>query len=243
MPALYDIMTGMVRFINKGNMKFIGAIVSEILHWQEYGTKIVEINNHYIYPCVYALWHENQCGIHGIQNKEKVNVLVSNSIDGEIIAKAIERMGFKTARGSSERKGSVSATMQLITRLKNGEQAAIMMDGPRGPLHKIKGGVIKLAKETGAPIIPLQWYSEDLTFITLPSWDKMKYPFTYCEMINLYGDPIYVKPEDDDDEIRKKIMDSLTDLENRSHEEFVKAKQQKLWKKQREQEKLKKKSK
>ena len=233
----------MVRLISKDNMKYVGAIVSEILHWQERGTKIVEIGNKYIYPCIYALWHENQCGIYGIQNKGKVNVLVSNSIDGEIIAKAIERMGFSTVRGSSGRRGSVTATMQLITKLKNGECAAIMMDGPRGPLHKIKGGVIKLAKETGAPIVPMHWYSEDLTFITLPSWDKMKYPLTYCEMINLYGEPIYVKPEDDDDEIREKITASLKELEGRSHEEFVNAKKQKLWKKQREQEKLRKKQK
>lgn len=223
----------MVRLINTKNMDKVANLVKGILKFQEFFTHIVEINNPDKTPCIYAMWHENQFGIYGIKNKGNVNVLISNSADGEIITKAVEGFGFKVVRGSSARRGCVSSTMQLITKLKNGECAAIMVDGPHGPLHKVKGGAIKLAKETGAPIVPMHWYSAEKTFITLPSWDKMKTPLGNCHIINLYGEPIYVNKNDDDNDIAEQIKLSIEDLERRAPEEFVKAKKLKLWKKRR----------
>ena len=147
----------MVRLINSNNIDKIANILYRTLRFQEIFTHIVEINNPKISPCIYAMWHENQFSIHGIEDKANLNVLISNSADGEIITKTVEKWGFKVVRGSSARKGCVSSTMHLISKLKEGECAAIMVDGPRGPLHKVKGGAIKLAKETGAPIIPMHW--------------------------------------------------------------------------------------
>lgn len=221
----------MVRLINKKNIDKISDIVYAILRIQEFFTHIIEINNPQIKPCIYAMWHENQFCIHGIKDKAHLNVLISNSTDGEIIARTVEKWGFKVVRGSSARKGCVTSTMQLITRLNEGECAALMVDGPHGPLHKVKKGAFTLAKETGAPIVPVHWYSAEKTFITLPSWDKMKTPFGNCNIINLYGEPIYVKPEDDEKEIAERLKSALVDLERRAPEEFKKAKKLKLWKK------------
>ena len=223
----------MVRLFNNQNIDKVANLVHCILNIQRIFTHIKEIGTPSIKPCIYAMWHENQFCIYGIENWQNLNVLISNSADGEIIARTVERWGFKVVRGSSARKGCVSSTMQLISRLKEGQCAALMIDGPRGPLHKVKGGAIKLAKETGAPIIPVHWYSAEKTFITLPSWDKMKTPFGNCHIINLYGNPIYVKPEDDEAEIAERIKASLEDLEKRAPEEFIKAKKLKLWKKKR----------
>ncbi len=221
----------MVKLINKHNIDKLANIVYRTLRLQEFFTHIIEINNPLIKPCIYAMWHENQFCIHGIEDKAHLNVLISNSADGEIIARAVEKWGFKVVRGSSARKGCVSSTMQLIAKLTEGECVALMVDGPHGPLHRIKGGAIKLAKETGAPIIPVHWYSSEKTFISLPSWDKMKTPFGNCHIINLYGDPIYVKPQDDTAEIASKLKSSLDNLASRAPEEFKKAKKLKLWKK------------
>ncbi len=233
----------MVRLTNKNNIGRIANFIYNLMSLQDKITHIVEIDNPNLYPCIYALWHENQCCIHGLKDKGSLNVLVSNSIDGEIITRVIEKMGFKVVRGSSERKGAVTSTMQLISRLKEGERAAIMVDGPRGPLHKVKKGVVTIAKETGAPIVPMMWYSEQKIFISLPSWDKMRYPIAPCNLINIYGEPIYVKPEDDDNEVREKIANALLELEKIAPEEYKKAKEQGLWKKLKQQQKLERKQK
>ena len=222
----------MVRLINNKNISKLADTIFAFFHLQSYFTHIIEINPPKTKSNLYAFWHEHQFAIYGIPNKSELNVLISNSKDGEVITRAVEKMGFKVVRGSSARKGCVTSTMQLITRIKNGESAAIMVDGPRGPYHRVKNGIITIAKETGAPIIPSYWYSGERTFIKLPSWDKMSTPIFNCHIINLYGEPISVDKDADTKEIAKKLEEALYDLERRAPEEFAKAKKQKLWKKQ-----------
>ncbi len=224
----------MVRLINDSNMSFITNFAYGLMHLQEYFTHIKGYNEPKMKSCIYAMWHENQFLVHGIEDKAHLSIQISTSLDGEIIARIVERMGFKVVRGSAERRGAVQSTMQMITRLNEGESVAMMVDGPRGPLHKVKSGVVKLAQKTGAPIIPVHWYSPQKTFITLPSWDKMRTPFGDCKILNLYGDPIYVKPDATDEEILKvkeEIKNQLFALEAKAPELYKEAKKNKLWKK------------
>lgn len=201
---------------------------------QKYFTHIVEINNKELKPCIYAMWHSDQFCIYGVEDKNHLSVLISKSADGEIVAYATESLGFKTVRGSSNKKGAIESTMHMIDLLKKGETVAITVDGPSGPLHKVKNGVIKIAQMSGAPIVPVCWYSTDPTFITLPSWDKMTSPIGDCQILNLYGEPIYVPAEltpEQFEEYREKVKTSLLDLQERIPEEFKRAKKEKLWKK------------
>lgn len=224
----------MVRLINDSNMSFITNFAYGLMHLQEYFTHIKGYNEPKMKSCIYAMWHENQFLVHGIEDKAHLSIQISTSLDGEIIARIVEHMGFKVVRGSAERRGAVQSTMQMITRLNEGESVAMMVDGPRGPLHKVKSGVVKLAQKTGAPIIPAHWYSPQKTFITLPSWDKMRTPFGDCKILNLYGDPIYVKPDATDEEILKvkeEIKNQLFALEAKAPELYKEAKKNKLWKK------------
>ena len=220
----------MVRFINQNNIEKICNIVYGILHIQESLTYIREVNNPKIEPCIYAMWHGNQFAVYGISNRKNINILISNSIDGEIVSKTAQKMGFQIVRGSSNRKGAVSSTLSLIDKLSKGQCVALMVDGPRGPLHDVKPGAIRLAKETGTPIIPVHWYSPNPTFIKFNSWDKMSTPAGPCWIINTYGEPIYVNQDDDENIISERIRNSLLELEKNAPEEYKKArKQAKLW--------------
>lgn len=223
----------MVRLINGKNIHHVANLAYGIMHLQEFFTHIKGYNEPAEKSCIYAMWHKNQFLVYGIEDKAHLSIQVSTSLDGEIIASVIEKMGFKVVRGSAERRGAVTSTMQMITRLNEGESVGIMVDGPRGPLHKVKNGVIKLAQKTGKPIIPVHWYSPQKTFITLPSWDKMKTPFGDCNILNIYGDPIYIKEDATDEEIAKvrdNIRDQLFELEAKAPELYKEAKKNKLWK-------------
>ncbi len=168
---------------------------------------------------IFALWHHDQLCLDGISNRDKLNILISKSIDGEIIARVVERMGFKTVRGSYNRagkdKGGKEATFELISRLNNGENIAVTVDGPSGPLHQVKNGVIKIAKLTGAPIIPVVWYSKSRFLSSLPTWDKLKIPLWFVKTVNIYGEPIYV-PEtatkEDENRIKEGLKKTLINL-------------------------------
>lgn len=215
-------------------LNFLSKLGYILFRIQEPFTIIKEVNNKELKPCIYAMWHAHQCCIHGIKDKGNLNVLISRSIDGEIIARIVEKWGFKTVRGSKGKKGSVEATMQLIDRLKNNECIAMMVDGPSGPAFIAKNGVVKIAKMSGAPIVPIYWYSPNKTLLKLPSWDGFRYPFGYTQLLNLYGEPIYVNADntdEQDEEVRIQLQKSLKDLEKRAPQIHKEAFKFRLWKK------------
>lgn len=220
----------MVRLINKNNIGQITDLAYSVMKVQELFTYIAQYNEPEVSPCIYAMWHANQFCLHGIKDRANLNILISNSLDGEIIAKICEKWGFQTCRGSSKRKGSVSGTLKMISKLKEGQNIAIMVDGPRGPLHKVKSGAIVLARESGVPIVPVHWYSPDFTFIKFPSWDKMTCPIGPCQLLNIYGDPIYADGKSDE-QVAKEVRSALLNLEKNELETYNKAKKLKLWKK------------
>ena len=124
--------------------------------------------------------------------------------------------------------------MQMISILKSGENCAMMVDGPKGPARVVKDGVIKIAKMAGVPIVPVYWYSKNFTFAKFPSWDEMRSPIFATNLINLYGEPIYV-PQDGDEaaeeEARQKLQQSLEQLEKDAPKAFDEVYQFGLWKK------------
>lgn len=218
----------MVRFINKSNIIVFEKIACLFVNTQKHLTYIRRFNPPQSDCNIYAMWHENQFAVYGLPNINNTNILISNSMDGQIISSAARVLGFKTVRGSSRRKGSVSSTLHLIEKLKVGEDAAIMVDGPRGPYHLVKPGIVLLSRETKRPIIPVHWYSEDITFINLPSWDKMTSPIGPCRILTLFGDPIYTNGKSDE-QVETEVKQSLIHLENIAPEKYKEAKKLKLW--------------
>jgi lysophospholipid acyltransferase (LPLAT)-like uncharacterized protein len=222
----------MVRLLNQDTTKYLALLVRGFFKIQEYFTHIVEVNHPDLDSCLYAMWHGNQCAIYGFKDKPTVSVLVSQSRDGDVVAKGIKPMGFKLVRGSKGRSGAIEASMQMIDALKNGERCAMMVDGPRGPAKVVKDGAIKIAKLSGKPIVPVCWFSTNFNWVKLPSWDGLRMPFLDVRLINLYGEPIYV-PEDADDEALEKarldLQNSLEELDKRIPEEYKKVYWHGLW--------------
>ena len=224
----------MVRLINKNNVFIVKELINGYMQWQKTRTHIYNVNNKGITPCIYVMWHHDQFCVYGVPDRENTNILISNSSDGDLVAYSCEGLGFKIIRGSSGRQGAVESTFKMIESLEKGECIAIMVDGPHGPLHKVKNGAIRLAKMSGAPIVPMGWYCKQWNFITLPSWDNMSMPIGHNNIVNLYGEPIYVPkdfPQERESEIRQKIKDSLDDIHKRLPDIYKDAKKNNVWKK------------
>ena len=222
----------MVRLLNDKNVGKLADCIYYAFKIQKYFTHIVNINEPN-FPCIYAMWHAHQCCLYGISEHKKTNVMISRSKDGDIIASAIQReFGFKVVRGSKGRAGAVEATKQMIEALQNGDYGAIMVDGPRGPLHKVKNGIIKIAKHANIPIVPVTWYSNNFNFVKFSSWDKFELPILDVRLINLYGKPIYV-PTDGDDEsdekCRVELENALLELDRIAPDEYKKVYRFGLW--------------
>lgn len=149
---------------------------------------------------IFALWHGWQYGLLGVPSRKDLHLLISPSLDGEIIARVTEKLGFSTVRGSMKRDGS-KALRELLKVLKADKAIAYTVDGPKGPICKVKEGVIKIAQMSQKPIIPL--VSTVNWKIEINSWDKYKIPLPFATVKNLYGEPIYVPKKLSDDEVEE----------------------------------------
>jgi lysophospholipid acyltransferase (LPLAT)-like uncharacterized protein len=112
------------------------------------------------------------------------SIMISQSRDGEIVAKIALRSGWNPVRGSSS-KGGMEALKKMITHLKEKKLAAHIVDGPNGPLGIIKPGVIRLAHSTDAVIVPFSVSAEKAWYFN--SWDKFLLPKPFSKVFLRFG--------------------------------------------------------
>lgn len=103
---------------------------------------------------IIAFWHARQLMMPLTYRGRQAHILISRHQDGEIIARIVERFGFRAVRGSSTR-GGVEALRELIRLGRSGVDLVVTPDGPKGPAQVAKMGVIQLARASGLPIVPL----------------------------------------------------------------------------------------
>ena len=164
---------------------------------------------------IMCFWHSRLVVLSYVHKKSNVLVLVSQSKDGEIIARILDKQGQETMRGSSTR-GGLRAMAGMIKALKEEVRpAAFTPDGPQGPRFKVKPGVITLAKKTGYPIIPLSYNAARIKVFN--SWDRfiLPKPFSTCKLI--YGEPIYVPASIDDVEEKQYLEKLQNEMDRITH--------------------------
>ncbi len=137
-----------------------------------------------------ALWHARILVPVYAHRRTGAVVLVSQSKDGEIIARVLERLGYQTVRGSTTR-GGLRSLAALIRQVKLENRPSVFTpDGPQGPRFRVQAGVITAARKTGYPILPLSCSADRMKVFS--SWDRfiLPCPFTTCRIA--YGDLIHV---------------------------------------------------
>lgn len=165
-------------------------------------------------PVIYAVWHGLQNYLGGIPDRKRIHILISPSTDGEIIARIVEGIGFSTVRGSTNRQGA-KATRKIISLLEEGKNVVYAIDGPKGPHGKVKEGLIRIAQMAQKPIVPISGVAAFRKVI--PSWDKYEIIFPFAKVPIVFGNPIHVPKDLQDDEIetyRLKVENELFNLRN-----------------------------
>jgi lysophospholipid acyltransferase (LPLAT)-like uncharacterized protein len=108
---------------------------------------------------ILTFWHMHLLLMLHARYRKPISALVSQSKDGEIIARVFNWYGVSSARGSSTRGGS-SALRDMIRIARSGGNLAITPDGPRGPAQIAKQGVVAAAQATGLPILPVAFMAK-----------------------------------------------------------------------------------
>ncbi|MBN1626668.1 MAG: lysophospholipid acyltransferase family protein [Deltaproteobacteria bacterium] len=171
--------------------------------------KAIEISGDRV---IYASWHQRLFyQIHRLRRR-RITVMISQSRDGEYIARLVNWLGLRDVRGSSTR-GGVDALKDLVRSIRNGANGGMIPDGPTGPARETKIGTIILSRMTGAPIIPISWGADRCWVFN--SWDRFMIPKPFARISYYYGEPIIVPrsaktPEME--ELRRLLDERLNDI-------------------------------
>ncbi len=109
--------------------------------------------------------------------------MISRSADGDLIAGVASRTGWRPARGSSSR-GGKTAMMEVISHIKETGLGAHILDGPRGPIGKVKAGAISIALAADAAIVPFYISADRAWYFN--SWDKFFIPKPFARVTLRY---------------------------------------------------------
>lgn len=157
-------------------------------------------------PFILAFWHGQLMTFsYTWKINKKLNILASSHSDGRFGASIARYFKLNNIPISSD--GNNLSLRPIFKILNSNNYIAITPDGPRGPKEKVSEGIIKIAKISKVPIIPVGFGSSKN--FCLKSWDSflITLPFSKCRIV--WGDSITIPENLEDQEIAtyKKIIE------------------------------------
>ena len=161
----------------------------------------------------FAALHAHQLAA-SISAERGTGAMVSRSVDGEIIARGLARIGHVPVRGSSGtgRKGGARALQGLIEHMQTGRPAIITVDGPRGPRGHVHKGIGVLACKAEAAV---------LVVVTIPTrrwilrrtWDRLQIPYPFSTIDAYFAEPMFQKSDEPLEQFVQRVEVALNELE------------------------------
>jgi hypothetical protein len=147
-------------------------------------------------PFILAHWHGDELALIHLFSRYKLATMTSTSKDGELVDKIVRWLGGVTSRGSSTR-GGVGALKGLIRLIRSGYNSSIAVDGPKGPIYKVKPGIFELSKLTGCPIYWAGVYCDN-PYVFQRAWNKSILPKPFSKIYIQWNGPWGPVQKEDD---------------------------------------------
>ncbi len=138
-------------------------------------------------PTIFAFWHGRASMMTMFYKGSSGVIMNSNHRDGQIVSVALRRFGLRTIGGSSSR-GAVGGMRGLFRAFSQGNDVALVPDGPRGPAGVAKPGAVELALRNRALLYPVA--ASATRAIRFRGWDRMMLPTPGARVIVVVGEPI-----------------------------------------------------
>ncbi len=119
----------------------------------------------------------------------RTGFLISPSLDGELGAMIMRRLGGHVIRGSSTRTGALAMKEYFQALMREQVSPVLNPDGPRGPRFRCKPGAVMLAQMSGREIVPLAYAASRAWLV---HWDKFVLPWPGARVVIAIGAPLTV---------------------------------------------------
>ena len=147
------------------------------------------------------------------------SVLLSRSRDGGVVAWTCRWLGLSPVRGSAKNaaktkvKGGEDAGRSILGAIEDGGCVVITPDGPRGPRQRVPLGPFRLARLSGAPVLPCTFSVARRR--QFDSWDRFVLPLPFGRGKIVWGTPERLASDADDAEletVRARVEAEMNEL-------------------------------
>jgi len=147
-------------------------------------------------PFIIAHWHGDELALLHVVQRYRLATLTSPSKDGRIMATLLRLLGARISVGSSSR-GGAGGLRGLIRLAREGHNCSFAVDGPRGPIYKLKPGVLEASRLLACPIY-YACVSCDRAFHLHRSWNRAFLPKPFARLRIEWRGPFAALGRDED---------------------------------------------
>lgn len=144
-----------------------------------------------------VFWHGKYFPLFAAARGRDAVVFTARSFRGDVIAQICRRFGYRACVIPGKRQG----LEHMERALGDGSKlAALALDGPVGPFHRVRSGALRIARDRRFRILPLDVVSQP-KFVLKSRWDRHELPLPFAAVKVLVGDPIDVPGTVADDDL------------------------------------------
>jgi lysophospholipid acyltransferase (LPLAT)-like uncharacterized protein len=175
-----------------------GVLMARILRWQRQTWQIRFAGREHLDELcrtkkrfLACFWHGNYVPIFSLLEGYEACVLSSLSMRGSVIAEICENFGYKSALiPDRPGHGSLKCMVEVLSEV---HAVATAVDGPLGPRHRVKDGVIRLASDFDFELLPIAVGCHKKIVLN-KRWDRMELPMPFTTICLAFGTPLKVPP-------------------------------------------------
>ncbi len=163
---------------------------------------------------LYCFWHGRMLELVVPHSRRGVGVLVSGHPDGVMAERIMRPLGYVPIRGSS-RRNPVAGFRAMLRHASAGGDLALTPDAHSD--GRFQPGAVALARHTGHALLPVAAAADRCHRID--SWDRFEIPLPGARVRILYGEPVFVPPDADREEMeecRRRLEAGLRELHERA---------------------------
>jgi len=136
-----------------------------------------------------CFWHGKYIPIFPLLEGYEACVISSLSRRGSVIAEICKNFGYQTVQIPDQ--PSIHALRNMEHVFLNTLVGGIAVDGPLGPRHQPKNGVIRLASTFGFRLVPVTVKSQ-YKLVLKKRWDHLELPLPGAKIFLIFGPPYQV---------------------------------------------------